>query len=177
MKEKIPADIAQILEESGFNTELSILNIDIETIGHIEGYANENPAILKNTSYENIKLFKFKPGHKAFILQLPTQIQLMKDEKRIETYENHSFSYILKTFIEQAMSNSKKDVRGFRYSETIRYFSTYIYLHCGKACYETLSANLPIPSANSIRKYTKYDQFGLIKCAISLSNIFSELHK
>lgn len=125
----------------------------MEKIADIEEYANENREILKNTSYENVGTFKFKPGHKAFIAGLPKQIQLIKEANKSEHTNNHSFSYILKTLIDTAVSNSEKNPNGFRYNEIIRSFSTYIYLHCGKACYETLCANLPIPSAYSVCEF------------------------
>lgn len=155
MNEKFPFDIKHILEESGFDTELSLLAINNEIIADIERHVNNNREILKETSYQNVLTFKFKPGHKAFIVQLPSLIEHLRDsnpEEVIKFSEKTEFSLILRTFIQTAESNGGKHPKAYRYNETNRYFSTFIYLLCGKACYETLSANLPIPTSNTIRK-------------------------
>lgn len=141
-----------ILERSGFDTKCSISSIDVNTIATIEQYAVEDRTVLENTSYEHVKNFKFKPGHRIFILDLPNQIkrlnEMESDDK--EQYNSSNFSYMLKTLIDTAQRNSMRNPKGFRYNEAVRYFATYIYLLCGKACYETLSANLPIPQASTI---------------------------
>lgn len=148
LKEKIPSDIVQILKESGFETKECIALINENNIFEIEQYANENKIILRNTSYENIENFKFKPGHKNYILNLPNQIKLFANEQ----YDSTDFSFMLKNLIETAEQNSKRNLNGFRYNAAIRCFATYIYLHCGKLCYEVLSANLPIPQPSTIGK-------------------------
>lgn len=158
LNETIPSDIKQILEGCAFDTELSLLAINNEVIMNIEEHVNSEREILKNTLYENINSFKFKPGHKLFLLQLPNQIKILREIKaknpKSESLPSkmNNFSYIMKTFIETAWENFSKHPKGHRYSEANRNFSIYIYLICGRACYETLSANLPIPSSNAIRK-------------------------
>lgn len=132
----------QIFLACGFDSELSFSSVAPETIiSEIEQYVNENLSILKNTSYEGVEYFKFKPGHKSFILNFPNRLKEVKCEG-IQS-KTSDFSCILRTYIETAEANFGKDPKGFRYSETNRYFSTFIYLMCGKSCYETLSANLP----------------------------------
>lgn len=81
----------------------------------------------------------------------------MKQKKLLEAkvdgiVQYNDFSLIMKTFIESAQSNYGRHPNGLRYNDINRYFSTFVYLFCGKSCYETLSANLPIPQVNSIRK-------------------------
>lgn len=142
------------MELSGFENESSLKSIDSETITNIENYANENPEILQNTAYKNISQFKFKPGHKLLLLQLPNQIKKLRESQTNESRQSttNNFSQILKTFIDTAESNFGKPPNGFRYDEINRNFSTFVYLLCGKACYDTLSANLPIPTSHTIRK-------------------------
>lgn len=158
LDDSIPSDIKQILEGCAFDTELSLLAISDEIIMDIEDHVNSEREILKNTSYENVHSFKFKPGHKIFLLQLPNQIKILREAKAKNPQREclpprmSNFSYILKTFIETADANLSKHPKGHRYCEANRNFSIYIYLLCGRACYETLSANLPIPSSNAIRK-------------------------
>lgn len=102
-----------------------------------------------------MKTFAFKPGHKSAIIHLANQTKLLeKVEADVNMqYKMSDFSLILKTFIETAESNYGRDPKGFRYNDINRYFSTFVYLFCGRACYETLSANLPIPQADTIRKF------------------------
>lgn len=173
-KEKIPLDILKILESCGFDTDDTLLSIDSEAIADIENYINDNLEVLIGTSYENIKCFKLKPGHKIFLQNLPNSFKLWieessNEEKKNSTSDNvQDFSYVLQTFIQTAQSNAGKRKQGFRYNEINRYFSIYIYLMCGKACYEVLSANLPMPQANTIRELLLH-YFTFIK---SILNIF-----
>lgn len=154
MNQTIPSDIKHILIQTSFENELSLLGIDDEIIADIELYVNENKDILKNTSYEKVEVFKFKPGHKTFILQMANQVKQKREEKTSKSveFESNEFSHILKAYIDTAQANKGRHPNGFRYNEINRFFSTFIYLLCGKACYETLSSNLPIPKADTIRK-------------------------
>lgn len=159
--EEIPPDIAHILEESGFDTKTSLLNIDASTIMEIEEFVNKNRQILAKTSFDGSQTFRFKPGHKKFILNLSIHFSTQFESTNIvrngqQDDDYNDFSYILKSLIDVAKLNSRRDPKGFRYNESIQYFATYIYLLCGRACYEALSANLPIPQANTIRKFIHF---------------------
>ncbi|XP_055300800.1 uncharacterized protein LOC129574342 [Sitodiplosis mosellana] len=79
---KISADIIKILEFCAFENESSLMSIDNDAIMDIGNYVIENPEILKETSYENVNHFKFKPGHRLLIIQLP---QLIKNCNQTET--------------------------------------------------------------------------------------------
>lgn len=179
LKDKIPNDIELILHRTGFDSKLALLSIDESVIVEIEKHANEDRSVLSETSYENIKHFKFKPGHKIFLLNLSKQEILWSDaDEKISDYEKSDFSFMLRKFIQTAESNSGKHPKGRRFDETIRSFSTYIYLMCGRACYETLSANFPIPQATTICKclFMRFIHFSNIKILNILYN-FSGLHR
>lgn len=62
------------------------------------------------------------------------------------------FSVILTELLRTAEQNFKKSKHANQYNDIIKYFSTYIFLLCGRTCYETLHKNLPIPSTKTIRK-------------------------
>lgn len=155
---EIPGIVRNILTEAGFNcrTTLGLINSDIIT--DIEEFANENREILIGSSYENKVLFKFLPAHRILVRNMSNYMdQLRNSESNIEQKMNLSqFPYLLKCFIETAQSHANKSVKAFRYSEHIQSFSTCIYMMCGKSCYETLSANLPIPKASTVRKFYKF---------------------
>lgn len=153
LKENIPNDIELILQRNGFDSKLALQSIDEEVIAEIEQQANEDRSILANTSYENIAIFKFKPGHKIYLLNLSKQVILWSEADENISYNPSTFSFILQKFIQTADANAGKHPKGYRYDESIRSFSTYIYLMCGRSCYETLSANLPIPQPTTIRTF------------------------
>lgn len=153
MKDKVPNDIELILQRNGFDTKLALQSIDESVIEEIEKQGNEDRSILANTSYENVKNFKFKPGHKIFLLNLSKEVILWSETDEKISYDTSTFSFMLRKFIQTAENNFGKHPNGYRYDEAIQSFSTYIYLMCGKACYETLSANLPIPKANTICEF------------------------
>lgn len=151
LKEKIPNDLVKILDACGFDSELSFWSItSSDTIDDIEEFVNGDLSVVENTSYEGVNKFKLKPGHKSFILNLPSRLNSFKGVQNDVSYETPNFSQILRTFIETAEANFGKHPNGFRYSEINRHFSTLIYLMCGRACYDTLCANLPIPQASTI---------------------------
>lgn len=167
LNDKLHPDIVKILKRSGFDTIFSISSINESAIAEIEQYASEDKTVLKNTSYEHTDNFMFKPGHKLSILNLSNHIKSLSEKKsdEKEQYDSFDFSFILRTLIDTAQNNSMRHPKGYRYNEVVRYFATYVYLLCGKACYETLSSNLPIPQASTICKhfvnYFPYDSFSL----------------
>lgn len=152
----IPQIVTNILTKSGFNCRTTLALINAETITEIEEYVNENRAVLVGSCYENVDPFKFLPAHRIVLRTISNYLDRLKMNESVEQKMDMSqFPYLLKCFIETAQSHANKSVKAFRYSEHIQSFSTYIYMMCGKSCYETLSANLPIPKASTVRKLYK----------------------
>lgn len=154
MGEDLPACIKHILTIMGYSTFTTIKCLRPDSIQKIEKYFNTNierfGKELQGTVYEDVRPFSFNPGHSALIESLP---EYLKDEKKPAAQEYlPTFSHIMKLLIDTAEKNAGRNVKGNRYEEDLRNFATYIYLVCGRSCYETLSANLPIPSANTIRE-------------------------
>lgn len=163
MKDKLgepfPKVLIYILTESGYDSKAALTHFKCEDITYIEEFFNKNYerlcSGLLGSKYENIQPFKILPGHCVFLQNIPTYLKqdLKRDRPISNAVQNSSiFTCILKSLIETAESNSDRNPTGKRYDEIIRYFSTYLFLMSGKSCYETLSANLPIPQANTIRK-------------------------
>lgn len=114
--------------------------------------------------YKQQEQFKFLPGHRSILLDLSQSIKKMQAEKNLHgndmrsVYESNNemkieYSFILNKLINTAKRNNNKSKNAYQYDDTIKYFSTYIFLLCGRTCYETLNKNLPIPSTKTIRKY------------------------
>lgn len=140
---------------SGFNTFAAIRCINSGSIQRIENFFNDNKAKFADgfmgTEYESMHPFAVIPGHCALIESLPAYLE---NQNQSTTMENTPiFSQIMKLLIETTENNAGRNAKGKRYQEKLRNFATCIYLLCGRSCYETLSANLPIPSVNAIRMY------------------------
>lgn len=153
MGEELPECIKHILEVSGYNTFAAMRLIQPESIHRIEWYINANmdrfADILVGSTYEKVNPFALNPGHSAVIESLPTYLEGRHAQDSNPAPDRSIFSYVLQLMLETAANNAGRDAKGNL--EELRYFAIYIYLVCGRACYETLSANLPIPSANTIR--------------------------
>lgn len=161
LDEEIPKPLVYILTAAGFDNRIALKNIKPESITGIEDYFNTNFASLTNgligTCYENMQPFKIIPGHCAFIESLPHYVDKINVTKQpIISQHSSDFTYILKLLIESAENNSHREAKGRRYDQCLKEFATYIYLMCGRSCYETLSANLPLPQANTICKKMIY---------------------
>lgn len=103
--------------------------------------------------YQQQTIFKMLPGHEAVLLALPKYIDEYLAKKRSETFAcKGKYSYILGEMIQTAESNLFKDDLPAQYPDSVRFFFTYIFIVCGRFCYEMLRANLPIPSTKTIRK-------------------------
>lgn len=84
LRDKIPAGLDSILENAGFDSLNTIASITEEDIADIEKFTNENKNILGKTTYANqdSSTFKFKPGHKKFILNLSAAIKRKQKENQ-----------------------------------------------------------------------------------------------
>lgn len=89
---------------------------------------------------------------------------------------------LLKQFLETAVKNEDKSRTHFRYSDVIRYFSTYIYMISGRNTYEILSNNLHMPKAQTVCEFSCVDIFVkfstfLIICSINFPVKYIGEHK
>lgn len=177
--ETLPMCIKKILIGTGYDTILSLRNITLKTINHIESHVNNrNPDIVQEFDccheafYKNLKPFKFLPGHCDMLLSLSNTLSNRENmcENSAETLKesgsinealnfvqavenNASLPVILKEMVKTALRNSRYNKHNAQYSDIIRYFATYIYIVGGKSCYEVLYNNLPLPSVSTVCKY------------------------
>lgn len=149
-----------MLQVTGFDEKMALKYVNVE---EIQNFLQENWLALRNkfkgTVYADDQTFKLLPGHRRIILNLSNMIcdaenaSENDNSKAEKPMDLSNFSVVLQSLIETALSNANKNSKQHRYNEIIRSFSTYVYLMCGRACYETLSANLPIPKASTICKW------------------------
>lgn len=160
--DSIPICVRKILTRCGYDTIISIKNITVESVVQIENHINVYARDLIQTLdcchhefYKGQDIFKFLPGHRDLILSLPKfAVQMLYPEKYlIQVIEQYpGFSTILQELIKTAIQNGKLPTNKAQYSDIIRYFATYVFLLCGRSCYNVLYKNLPLPSLSTIRK-------------------------
>lgn len=159
--EELPPCIIKILEEVGYSTSMSISSIQPADIECIEEFVNGDLRHILNEltccnseTYKNQNEFRLLPGHRNMILNLKNYLQETQVDKPSFQLKSHSsvFSFLLSEIIRTAETNASKVPTQYRYSEIIRWFAVYIYMTCGKLCYETLCRNLPLPQPSSICK-------------------------
>lgn len=144
----------------GFDSLSSLSEINESYVAQMENHINEKHMEQIQTFnccysqyYKGLTVFRFLPGHVALILGIPKYVVSYKNAHRTSTLElNGKYSFILEEMIRTAESNLYKDPNHAVYSDAIKYFSTYIFLQCGRSCYEMLRKNLPLPSVETICK-------------------------
>lgn len=152
--DEIPKSVVYILYQSGFDTRMALRKITHKSLRVIEEYFNDNfeDLIIELIDYKRNRPFKLKPGHSAIIEHIPQLLEEATAARNDVVLSRNSsdFSYVLQSLIQTAERNAENNVKAKRFPKEIQHFATYLYLMCGRACYETLSANLPIPQANTI---------------------------
>lgn len=106
--------------------------------------------------YRENRPFKFLPGHRLQIQVLSEKLREYRSNNVQISGQNpdlEEYSVFLKELIASFKYNFGKIPTQHRYSEIIKYVSTYIFMLGGKKCYEILSSNLPIPKTPSISKF------------------------
>lgn len=145
--------------ECGFDSCLAMKGINNECIQEMEKYLHDKSEFLKNLPkchgnlYGGKSNFKFVPAHSLLILKLPEILENLHNESHLFSVNDDSFSKILKELINSALHNSIKVPQAHRFSDDLLNFSMFIYMMSGRASYEFLSANLPLPKVSTIRKF------------------------
>lgn len=173
MRDTIPPCVKIILTGCGFSTLLSIDKIDDSKMIEIETFVNENRDIVEKLEccyadvYKSLHTFRFLPAHRLIILRLPIYIAAIFEANRavaVKYNQQHSgtikstdtkYSFFLKKLIESAEENAGMPKNRYRYDKALQLFSIYIFLSCGRSCYEMLSSNLSIPSKHSVCEFHK----------------------
>lgn len=153
----LPSCVKKILFASGYDNVITIASITKESIVDLEKYIETyGRATIQSLNCRHAYLYQqqqpkfvFLPAHRFILRNLPNFVSKQIDDS---VKSDEKFSVILKALVETARVNATKDKNHHVYDDKIRFFFTYIYLLCGRQCYETLSRNLPIPSTMTIRK-------------------------
>lgn len=155
--------LKSVLINFGYDNISSLMCINDEELTKLEKYVEEDRSITKEITCEHAKSygtstqFKFLPGHRAVLLDW-CQNKLHSDEENSTfTIKNAAFSPILRETIASALSNHSKPPNTHRFSKLLMQFAIYIYIMAGKACYEILCANLPLPKSGTVSKFFRFN--------------------
>lgn len=146
--------------KSGFESPNYLRNITDAQLNQLENFINEDGTIFNNLNidcphigiYLNQQNFKFLPGHRFHILNWSENCKDNSVSNENIAIEHPAFSPILREMIRTALLNYEKLPTNNRFPELLMNFSIYLYIMAGRACYEIISANLPLPKAGTVRK-------------------------
>lgn len=89
INDKIPPCMVDILRENGYNSYISVSEINSECIAEMEEYIKDNLTDLitnfnccNGETYRNQTSFRFLPGHRRLLLALAQKANIVKDEKK-----------------------------------------------------------------------------------------------
>lgn len=154
--EKIPRIVIEILIAAGYDSAISIADMNSEQIDEIEKFANQKlKSMLKDSElYSGSDVFSFLPGHRKLVIALGKHVKkyVSSKEEKPKDFDLSHASTIMKELITSMNENANVAPSRRRYSEIIQWFSIYIYIHSGRAAYEILSSNLPLPQVATICK-------------------------
>lgn len=156
--ETVPECLKIILTCSGYNTRLSLSEISVENVYRIEKAINDSSGVIQTMSccyadvYKNRDVFELLPGHISFLCALSAKMKTVVDQKTESTID---FPFILRQLVLTYETNKERNKFHAIYNDSIKYFSTYIFLLGGRACYEFLRSNLPIPSTSRICEFDR----------------------
>lgn len=152
----------EILCKFGFESSISIESLDDTQLAEIENGVNHQ--LIQDLgskcdhikTYESQAKFHFLLGHKILLQKwIKTVIKFHSDFMSSQTFKkNHAaFSPTLRSMIDAALVNYGRTSNARKFSKNLMDFAIYLYISAGKASYEILCANLPLPKGNTISKY------------------------
>lgn len=169
--------IKSFLIKSAFDNIASLMCINDEVITKLEEHIDKNRWMIDGLTCRHVELyrsslatsskFEFLLGHRAPLLYW-CQNDLKSVERELErgtfTLEDEAFTSILREMVTSALSNHKKPPNTHRFSQLLMDFAIYVYIMAGRACYEVISENLPLPKAGTVGKIFSqlYSRFNLI---------------
>lgn len=154
--ESVPNCLKTFLSLCAYDTLASIQNISIESIQDIERHMSTCTDAVQlldcchSEIYKNQREFKLLPGHRDFLLSMSSYRK--NDFTASQSPEQTSTFPVLQAMILTTNQNMQNNKHHAHYNELIRYFSTYVYLLAGRACYEFLRSNLGLPSTKTVCK-------------------------
>lgn len=140
--------------------------LDGNHLNEIENYVKHQHLENLDLNCDHVELYKQQEkftilsGHRALLLNWCQNIQVQGQnneptEPSFETFIlNHpAFTPIMRVIFLTTLRNHKKSANARRFPDVLMNFSIYIYIMAGKASYEIICANIPLPKAGTISKF------------------------
>lgn len=161
--------LKNILINCGYDNTASLKCIIPDHLLEIDEYVDQNRHVISSLNCAHSKIyeaqgkFRLLPGHRSYILKwIQTQNEttdITKHQSQVDKnlirIDNPAFSPIMMELIRSALENHSRSPNARRFSEMLMNFSIHVYIMAGRACYEMISANIPIPKATTICEYFK----------------------
>lgn len=201
---QVPNSLKYLLAETGFITFGSLKYFDDESIADLQNFINRF-AIHKNLQlkincafasiYEQMEEFVFLPGHKQMLKQISSfainHTNGHDDDDPMDDPMETSghaldlpmelpgqFSYLMRCLVNAGrMQDKASNPAGYRYSRNVKLFFTYLFLTAGKLSYDTMHANLPIPSYTSIQRYINEERYRVLEGKIHSDELLEYLNR
>lgn len=156
--------IRHILFENGYDSLHSLRLLDETSLVSVENCVNEDrqrilqtiPQCVHSKTYLEQNSFKFLIGHKIALLKWCKALDENEPQSSLSStfsLHNSAFSPILRDMIIAALGNFDKPPNRRSYSSLLMDFGIYLYIMVGKASYEIIAANTPVPKAKTICEY------------------------
>lgn len=131
VQSEIPVILKRILLSSGYDCQLALMKLNLEEMAAIEDYVQTKRELFLGTPYETMATFKFLPGHKQIILDIPRYINHNRAKSGEDIGKNFpeltQISSVMKGLLQTLEQNKDKHPKAFRYVETS--YSTFCNIH------------------------------------------------
>lgn len=170
--ETLPECIKLFLSLCGYDTLTSLSYFSRECLTDIETHISKNLDQIQLLDCCHAEIYKAQnhgfsliPGHRDLVLAVSEQISIhlatQKNQHKTscnnlnEVIQRHaSLSVIMKELVKTSLQNAELSKNNAEYSDNIRFFATYVFILCGRSCYEVLRKNLSLPSVSTVCKYS-----------------------
>lgn len=155
--EKFPDCLKILLSSTGYDNGISLKYIDDEKLNELENFISNHRRNVLNTitcCYTAETNFTFLPGQRSLILALADLLK-SKPPNAAQNIDEEIFdgNDLMSLLVKTAKANFAKSNNRQKYDRDLFLFSVYSFLVGGNSCYQTLQANLPMPSVSSIYKH------------------------
>ena len=197
----VPIHIKHVFMFNGLDNPDSLCEFDDDSLTEIEGsvksseYKSQIPESESLNNYfadyiENTKSFKFSADERKIIDNI---VEFTKSRKGffwkeislkqkffdsslslLSLVKNtfvHSKSTFMSMLVRADHKNCTKDKRGFRFQEPLKLFCSFLYMIGGSILYETLHANLPIPSLSAIKYFISHEKAPVVEGMLRVNDL------
>lgn len=150
-----------ILIECGYDNIYSLKLINDDKLNALEMEMNTHPQVIQSFNCTHSKVYKSQPkfkillGHRTLLLhwiQNLSQTENQSSERSIDI-DHPALSKIMSEILRCFLANHNKPPNNRRFSELVMNYSIYLYILAGKACYEIICENLPLPKVSTISMF------------------------